>query len=257
MSKDFDDFAANKIEEMIERGYPAGYPLMKRGTPADVEAERAAICKMMRHELIDPSKLSPEGLEAWNNMAGESEKERADFSSTVGIIKFKERPEQNLVFARRREIIRARWQERPLPIASVFNFLPIPLFSDSTLPPLKYPGCIVPAAIGNTRYAIKTFTEGFIESYYGFENEEDKDQTLLAKEWSPLELAQAFSKTYIDQGVRVVLGDHTTVKDYDRELWGAMDEAICWTVAEFQNRDPRDRSRDLFERRLIALGVRI
>ena len=241
---------SKEILEMVDRGYSAENPLSRTGTPASVTAERNFVSKKMGCEIVDASTLSLKGQEKWNKFAGDTEEERASFSHNVGILKFTGRPEQNPRYARLCERIRARWKENPLPAASVINFMPIPLHSDSTLAPLKYPGCIVPAAVGATRYAVKTFTEGFIEPCYSIPDLPDPF------EWAPQHMAEEFIKLN-PKGVRVVLGDLASFDENSELFKIASLEAIEWTIHEFLYRHPQDKSRNLLERRLKALGITV
>lgn len=132
------------------------------------------------------------------------------------------RPESNPRYTRLCEKVRERWAASPPACAAVINFLPIPLFSDSMLPPLRFPGCQVPAAKGPGKFGLKTFLEAFIEPAF------QPDGGPFPFDWYPIQLAQEFVKTN-PEGVAVIVFE-SVLPDVIQgpEIDLAQQEATAW-----------------------------
>lgn len=113
-----------------------------------------------------------------------------NYLDRVALVRFnpEKRPEQDTSYTKLCELVRARWKKSPPACAAVINFLPIPLFSDSVLPVLRFPGCCVPASPKYGLFGLKTFTEPFIEPFF------QPNGKAVPFEWYPIQLAQEFVK---------------------------------------------------------------
>ncbi|MDE2102975.1 MAG: hypothetical protein KGL39_37370 [Patescibacteria group bacterium] len=94
--------------------------------------------------------------------------------------------------------------------ATVINFLPIPLVSDSTLFPLKPTRCKVPGPKDHEKYGIFVFDQAWIEH-----TRQGIDSPMIAWEYHPIELASEFSRLH-PRGVMTFIG---IPSDLDDPAW--------------------------------------
>lgn len=113
-------------------------------------------------------------------------------------------------YERNRASVETRMKMVGVHTATVVSFLPIPLISDSTLVPLKYPGCKIRPPKDHEPYVTKTFDEAHIEH-----QRMGVDSPLIAVDFHPITIAAEFSRVY-PRGVFCFIG---IPSDLSREDW--------------------------------------